>query len=71
VRPLCVTWSMVITTLVLGAIGIVVYLAVKGRIEAPIGDRFGSSTARAPSTAGPAAPDGGTSRVDYAPDGNI
>jgi amino acid transporter len=47
--PWYFTWSMVITTLVLGAIGIVVYLSVSGRIQAPIGDRLKSSRPQVPS----------------------
>ncbi|WP_273847535.1 APC family permease [Rubrobacter calidifluminis] len=39
--PWYVTWSMVITTVALGIIGIFVYLGVRGRIRAPIGTRLG------------------------------
>jgi len=53
--PWYVAWSMVITTVVLGAVGIAIYLGVRGRIEAPIGDRLRASVARAASAAGPAA----------------
>jgi amino acid transporter len=52
--PWYVAWSMVITTVVLGAVGIMIYLGVRGRIEAPIGDRLRTSVARAASAAGPA-----------------
>jgi hypothetical protein len=58
---------MVITTVVLGAIGIVVYLSVRGRIEAPIGDRLRSASAQVLSAAGLATPDEGTSSVDRDP----
>jgi amino acid transporter len=61
--PWYITWSMVITTVVLGAIGIVVYSGVKGGIEAPIGDRLRSAGAQALSAAGMATPDEGTSSV--------
>jgi amino acid transporter len=54
--PWYVAWSMVITTIVLGAVGILVYLSVRRRIEAPIGERL----AQVPSAAGPATPDEGT-----------
>jgi amino acid transporter len=65
--PWYITWSMVITTVVLGAIGIVVYLSVRGRIEAPIGDRLRSASAQVLSAAGLATPDEGTSSVDRDP----
>ncbi|MEW6638762.1 MAG: amino acid permease, partial [Actinomycetota bacterium] len=54
--PWYITWSMVITTIVLGAIGLLIYLSVRKRIEAPIGDRLGLAGSRVPSPAGPAAP---------------
>ena len=38
--PWYVTWSMVITTGVLGVAGVGVYLAVRGRIKAPIAERL-------------------------------
>ena len=66
--PWYVTWSMVITTVVLGAIGIVVYLSVRGRIEAPIGDRLRSASAQVLSAAGLATSDDGTSSVHSDPD---
>jgi amino acid transporter len=65
--PWYVTWSMVITTIVLGAIGVVVYLSVRGRIEAPIGDRLKSAGAQALSAAGLATSDEGTSSVNRDP----
>jgi amino acid transporter len=65
--PWYITWSMVITTVVLGAIGIMVYLSVRGGIEAPIGDRLRSAGAQALSAAGMAAPDEGTSSVSRDP----
>jgi hypothetical protein len=65
--PWYITWSMLITTIVLGAIGIVVYLSVRGRIEAPIGDRLRSASAQVLSAAGLATPDEGTSSVDRDP----
>src|SRR5215204_2657671 len=65
--PWYITWSMVITTVVLGAIGIMVYLSVRGRIEAPIGDRLRSASAQVLSAAGLATPDEGTSSVDRDP----
>jgi amino acid transporter len=64
--PWYVAWSMVITTVVLGAIGIVIYLGVKGRIEAPIGDRLKASVARVASAAGSAAQTGDASSSDPA-----
>jgi hypothetical protein len=48
---------MVLTTLVLRAIGIVIYLGVRGRIEAPIGDRLRGAVAR--SAPGPETPEDG------------
>ena len=60
--PWYVSWSMLITTIVLGAIGIVVYLAVRGRIEEPIGDRLRSAAAQALSATGQSTPDEGTTR---------
>jgi amino acid transporter len=60
--PWYVSWSMLITTLVLGAIGIVVYLGVRGRIEEPIGDRLRSAAAQALSATGQSTPDEGTAR---------
>jgi hypothetical protein len=59
---------MLITTVVLGAIGIVVYLGVRGRIEAPIGDRLTSAGTQALSATGLATPDEGASSVDRDPD---
>jgi hypothetical protein len=49
--PWYVAWSMLITTVVLGTIGLVIYLGVRGRIEAPIGDRLKASVARMASAA--------------------
>jgi hypothetical protein len=66
--PWYITWSMLITTVVLGAIGIVVYLGVRGRIEAPIGDRLTSAGTQALSATGLATPDEGASSVDRDPD---
>ena len=66
--PWYITWSMVITTIVLGIVGIVVYLSVRGRIEAPIGERLGSSRARVPSAAGMATSDDGTASAIRDPD---
>jgi hypothetical protein len=60
--PWYVSWSMLITTIVLGAIGIVVYLGVRGRIEEPIGDRLRSAAAQALSATGQSTPDEGTAR---------
>jgi amino acid transporter len=68
--PWYITWSMVITTVVLGAIGIVVYLSVRGGIEAPIGDRLRSAGAQALSATGLATSDEGASSVDRDPDQN-
>ena len=68
--PWYVVWSMVITTVVLGAIGIVIYLGVRGRIEAPIGDRLRASVARVASAAGPATPNSGVSPSDPDPAAN-
>src|ERR687885_843362 len=65
--PWYITWSMLITTIVLGAIGIVVYLGVRGRIEAPIGDRLRSAKDQVLSAAGMATPDDGKSPVDRDP----
>jgi len=65
--PWYVVWSMVITTLVLGAVGIVIYLGVRGRIEAPIGDRLRASVARMASAAGSASPKGDASSSDPDP----
>jgi amino acid transporter len=65
--PWYITWSMVITTIVLGVLGIVVYLSVRGRIEAPIGDRLKSASTQALSAAGLATPDEGTSSVNRNP----
>ncbi len=66
--PWYVAWSMVITTIVLGAVGIAVYLSVRGGIEAPIGERLGSSRAQMPSAAGLATPGEGTPSVNHDPD---
>jgi hypothetical protein len=66
--PWYITWSMVITTVVLGAIGIVVYLGVRRGIEAPIGDRLKSAGAQALSAAGLTTPDEGTSLTNRDPD---
>jgi amino acid transporter len=60
--PWYISWSMLITTIVLGAIGIVVYLGVRGRIEGPIGDRLRSAAAQASSATGQSTPDEGTAR---------
>lgn len=38
--PWYITWSMVLTTVGLGMVGVVVYLTRRGRIKAPIGDRL-------------------------------
>jgi amino acid transporter len=65
--PWYITWSMVITTIVLGAIGSVIYLSVRGGIEAPIGDRLRSAGAQALSAAGMATPDEGASSVSRDP----
>jgi amino acid transporter len=65
--PWYITWSMLITTIVLGAIGIVVYLGVRGRIEAPIGDRLRSAKDQVVSAARMAAPDDRASSVDRDP----
>jgi amino acid transporter len=65
--PWYVSWSMLITTIVLGAIGIVVYLSVRGGIEEPIGDRLRSAGAQALSAAGMAKPDEGTSSASRDP----
>ena len=60
--PWYISWSMLITTIVLGAIGIVVYFSVRGRIEEPIGDRLKSAAAQALSATGQSTPDEGTAR---------
>jgi len=43
-----VTWSMLLTTVGLGLIGVVVYLAVRARIKAPIGDRLAEGRSATP-----------------------
>jgi hypothetical protein len=58
---------MLITTVVLGAIGIVVYLGVRGGIEAPIGDRLKSAGAQALTAAGMTTRDEGAPSVDREP----
>jgi amino acid transporter len=68
--PWYITWSMVITTVVLGAIGIVVYLSVRGRIQAPIGDRLRSVSAQVLSAGGVATPDEESSSIDPDPNKN-
>jgi hypothetical protein len=68
--PWYITWSMVITTVVLGAIGIVVYLTVRGRIQAPIGDRLRSVSAQVLSAGGVATPDEESSSIDPDPNKN-
>jgi amino acid transporter len=68
--PWYVVWSMVITTAVLGAIGIVIYLSVRRRIEAPIGDRLRASVAQSPSAVGPATQTSGASSLDPGADEN-
>jgi len=45
--PWYVTWSMVLTTGVLGVVGVGVYLAVRGRIQAPIAERLAAEPAEA------------------------
>jgi amino acid transporter len=69
--PWYVAWSMVITTVVLGAIGIVIYLYVRGGIEAPIGDRLKASVARVASAAGPTAQASDTSSSNPDPAENL
>jgi amino acid transporter len=68
--PWYITWSMVITTVVLGAIGIVVYLIVRGHIQAPIGDRLRSVSAQVLSAGGVATPDEESSSIDPDPNKN-
>jgi amino acid transporter len=65
--PWYITWSMLITTVVLGTVGIVVYLGVRSGIEAPIGDRLKSAGAQALSAAGLTTPDEGTPSVERDP----
>jgi amino acid transporter len=39
-QPWYINWSMVITTVVLGAIGAVIYVSLRGRIAEPVADRL-------------------------------
>ncbi|NJC68617.1 amino acid permease [Planosporangium thailandense] len=44
-QPWYITWSMLLTTAVLGVVGAVIYAVVRTRIDAPVGDRLQAATA--------------------------
>lgn len=48
-QPWFINWASVLTTAVLGVVGVAIYLTVRRNIEAPVGERFADEADRATS----------------------